>query len=120
MRRILVVEDSRNCVELLEVALQPAELRVTGSAEEALELLKKERFELVVTDVNLPGMDGLELTSELRRNGREPHLPIIVLSGNPNPEIPLQALERGADAFFAKPYSPAALRRKAEELARAR
>ncbi len=70
----------------------------------------------LITDVNLPSMDGLELVSRIRSGGAYADLPIIVVSADTDPRMPARALEAGADAFFPKPYSPAAVRKKVEEL----
>lgn len=110
MRRILAVEDAAGCAEVLAVALGGYELEVAGSAEEALEWLRAKRYELVITDVNLPGMDGLALAERLRG------MPVIVVSGSPEAELEQRARAAGARAFLAKPYSPAELRRRVQEL----
>jgi CheY-like chemotaxis protein len=115
---VLVVEDSPSCVEALEIVLSGVtglSLRSVGSAEEALAELATGTYSALITDIQLPGMDGLEL---LRRLGESTAagIPALVISGDPDPRTPQRALGLGAAAFFAKPYSPAAVRRKLEEL----
>jgi len=61
-------------------------------------------------------MDGFELISRLRDQPRFAHLPILVTSGDPDPDSPGRALSLGANAYFPKPYSPSAVRRKVKEL----
>jgi len=123
MRRlVLIVEDSPQLAENMEIALtaMPAvEVRVTGSGSEALGLLsKRTRGEVaaVITDLEMPAMTGFELISKLRADPKYSRLPIIVSSGSSDPDSPGRARQLGADAYFAKPYSLAALRRKLEEL----
>lgn len=62
---------------------------------------------MLITDVDLPGMDGIELLDLLRKQGRK--LPVIVMTGHPSSFIRQRALECGAQAFLEKPVEPAAL-----------
>lgn len=122
-RLILVVEDAPGSAATLELALSPLpglSIRFVKSAEDALQEFNLDGISMLITDVNLPMMDGLELVERLRANPRTSILPMLVLSGDPDPETPGRALLLGADAFFAKPYSPAAVRRKVEELLNAK
>ena len=70
----------------------------------------------LVTDLNMPKNDGIELIRQLRLEGRYASLPVLLISGDSDPQLPQRALASGADAFFSKPYSPAAVRRKLEQL----
>ena len=120
---ILVVDDAEDCVATLEVALQalPGVLvRPARTAEEALDLLAAEPVNAVITDIHLPAMNGLEFIARIRRDPVLRSLPIIVVSADADPAGPGLALESGADAYFAKPFSPAAVRKKLEELIHAR
>ena len=121
--RILVVEDAPSCIAMLEIALLPVpglSIVFVKTAEEALQELALDNVAMLITDVNLPHMDGLELLKLLRNDPRTAALPVLVLSGDPDPETPRRAYRLGANAFFAKPYSPAAVRRKVEELLNAK
>ena len=94
-------------------------LRRTGlraSSEEALKILERDPVSALVTDLHLPRMGGLELIAHARALPRASRLPIVVLSGDSDPRTPERVLGAGADAFFAKPYSPAAVRQKLEHL----
>ena len=64
----------------------------------------------------MPQSDGLDLIRQLRAEPRFSTLPILLISGDSDPSLPARAVANGADAFFAKPYSPAAVRRKLEQL----
>jgi CheY-like chemotaxis protein len=70
----------------------------------------------VVTDLNMPRMDGFELIERIRAKPRHRQLPIIVVSGDTDPRTPQRVSALGADAFFSKPYSPAQVRLKLEQL----
>jgi CheY-like chemotaxis protein len=123
-RLVLIVEDSPQVAANLEIALTAVpevEVRVAGSGVEALGVLDREPREnvaAVITDLEMPRMDGFELIERLRANPKFAHTPIIVSSGSPDPDSPERARTLGADAYFAKPYSPVALRRKLEQLIR--
>jgi DNA-binding NarL/FixJ family response regulator len=74
-----------------------------SSAEEALREIPGGKLQVVLMDIRMPQMSGLECARQLR--GIRPHLVIIMISGLDHPEIPGQALEAGADAYMAKPFS---------------
>ena len=118
-RTVLVVDDTDYCADLLEIAL--AELpgivvRVASTGKEALESLQREDVCALVTDVTMPRMDGFELLERIRADVRYLRLPVIVISGDSNPDSPARAYALGADAFFTKPYSPSAVRKTLEKL----
>jgi PleD family two-component response regulator len=116
---VLVVEDSGDCATTLEIALDASPgfgVRVTGTAEEAMRVLENSDIGAVITDLHLPSMDGLEFVLRLRQDARFANLPVLVISGDTDPETPGRARSAGASAFFAKPYSPGAVRQKLEEL----
>ena len=117
-RMILIVEDSPQMAVNLEIALMSldhAEIQVAPSGADALRLLDvpgQPPLAAVVTDLEMPHMDGYELIARLRAEPRYSRLPIIVSSGSVDPDAPRRALRLGADAYFAKPYSPVELRQK--------
>jgi DNA-binding response OmpR family regulator len=118
-RTVLVVDDAEDCVATLDLALQmvPGVAVLTaGSAEAALALLEDDGVAAVITDIHLPEMSGLELVSRIRAQPRWSALPILVVSADGDPRTPAHALGLGANAYFAKPFSPGAVRRKLEEL----
>jgi CheY-like chemotaxis protein len=116
---ILVVDDAEDCIATLDLALATlpgVEIRPAVSAEAALACLENGTFSAVITDIHLPEMTGLELVARIRENPRFRSLPIVVLSADTDPSTPARALGLGADAYFAKPFSPSAMRKKLEEL----
>ena len=119
-RAILVVDDAEDCIATLDMALQTLPgvvVQSASSAEAALARLSDgSNFSAVITDVNLPEMTGLELVARLRNEPRFRSLPILVMSADPDPSTPARALGLGANAYFAKPFSPSAMRKKLEEL----
>jgi CheY-like chemotaxis protein len=120
---VLLVEDELACSQTLEVALESApetdaapSLAHTPTAEQALAILREHAISVLITDINLPSMDGLELIRRVRAEPRWATLPIIVTSADVDPATHERALRLGANAFFTKPYSPLAIRHKIEEL----
>jgi CheY-like chemotaxis protein len=116
---ILLVDDSEDCIATLDLALQTLPgvvIRPSLSAEAALAALESDTVSAVITDVHLPEMTGLELVARLRKDPRFHSLPILVVSADADPSTPARALGLGANAYFAKPFSPSAVRKKLEEL----
>jgi two-component system chemotaxis response regulator CheY len=116
---VLIVEDSDDCSETLELALlslKDVRIAIVRSAEEALEHFSIGSLAALVTDLHLPHMDGLHLLSAIRMQPSGRRLPVVVISGDCDPRTPSRVMAAGAQAFFSKPYSPAAVRRKLEEL----
>jgi two-component system chemotaxis response regulator CheY len=131
-RTVLIVEDVDNCATMLEVALNRIpgiDVACAASGREALQLLDAfgDRICAIVTDLNMPRdlkmpvdlkmpADGFELIAQVRNDRRYAGLPIIVVSGDVDPGTPERVKRLGVDAFFAKPYSPASVRRALENL----
>jgi CheY-like chemotaxis protein len=116
---ILVVDDAEDCIATLDLALQSlpgVEIKPALSAEVALAHLESGTVSAVITDVHLPAMTGLELVARIRQDVRFRLLPILVVSADTDPSTPARALGLGANAYFAKPYSPSVMRKKLEEL----
>ena len=102
---ILVVDDDARLAQLLRRYLGDNGFRVTvaASAEEAKGLLGKLTFDLLVLDVMMPGMSGVELTRDLRRGN---DVPILLLTAMSEPENRIAGLESGADDYLPKPFEP--------------
>lgn len=122
---VLIVEDSEDCGETLQIALESIpglETRVFGNPTEAIAAAFTAGFNggdavaAVVTDLHMPAFDGFDLIRQLRAEPRFARLPILMISGDSDPKLPERAIAQGADAFFPKPYSPSAVRRKLEQL----
>jgi two-component system, chemotaxis family, sensor kinase CheA len=102
--RVLLVDDSLVTREMERRLLEDAGFLVTAAAdaEEALSQLAEESFDCVVTDIEMPRMDGFELAAQLRSMEHFAHLPIIVVSTRDRPEDRLRGLKVGADAYLTK------------------
>ena len=121
VRNVLIVEDSDNSAATMEMAL----LGIPGlsvlrapSGLEALRILREPGtgVQAIITDLNMPRMDGFELIRRVREDGRMEGVPIIVVSADTDPATPERIAQMKVDAFFAKPFSPAQVRRKLEQL----
>lgn len=102
-RRILVVDDEPQITRVLRASLssQGYDVRVANDGETALEIMKDWPPELVITDLSMPHMDGLELCRRLRLSTK---IPIIVLSVRGEERTKVQALDAGADDYVTKPF----------------
>jgi two-component system, OmpR family, KDP operon response regulator KdpE len=102
-RRILVVDDETQITRVLRTSLssQGYDLRVANDGETALEIMKDWTPDLVITDLSMPNMDGLELCRRLRSSTQ---IPIIVLSVRGEEKTKVQALDAGADDYITKPF----------------
>ena len=101
--RILVVDDDQNMCELIEADMQRRGFHVSWytSAEEALRILKDEEFDVVLTDMEMPGMNGIELCDRIVSN--RPDVPVIVITAFGNLETAVEAIRAGAYDFVSKP-----------------
>ena len=108
MRRALVVEDDPDIVELVAhyLGVEGFEIERLSDGRHALERLRAAAFQLVVLDLQLPGMDGLSLCAELRRDRRTRGLPVIMLTARADESDRVVGLEVGADDYVVKPFSP--------------
>ena len=121
MPAVLIVEDSENSAALLEIAflgIPGVRVLTAPSAAEALRILVggSGSVRVMVTDLNMPRMDGYELIRRVRADQRLSGMPIIVVSADTDPATPQRIAALGVEAYFPKPYSPAMVRRKVEQL----
>lgn len=120
-RAVLIVEDSTHSALTMEMALLDIPgvvILMAASAAEALRIVNQpdSPVQAVITDLNMPRMDGFELIRRIRENGRTSWLPIVVVSADTDPDTPGRVAQMKVDAFFAKPFSPAQVRQKLEQL----
>ena len=105
MKTILVVDDERKIVELARDYLEHAGflVRTAGDGQTALEIAERHKPDLIVLDLGLPGLDGLDVTRRIRRDS---NLPVIMLTARDDELDKLVGLELGADDYLTKPFSP--------------
>ena len=109
--RILVVDDEEDILELVRYNLAKEGYHVSGAitGEDALKKARVEAFDLIVLDLMLPGIDGLEVTKKLKSNRTTEQIPIVMLSAKGEEADIVTGLELGADDYITKPFSPKVL-----------
>lgn len=108
MARILAVDDSAAMRQMVGITLTGAGHQVQQAVDgrEALNFAERERFDLVITDVNMPGMDGLTLVRQLRNMPSYRGVPLLVLTTEATTERKLEGKAAGATGWLVKPFNP--------------
>jgi two-component system, chemotaxis family, chemotaxis protein CheY len=108
MARILAVDDSPSMRRMVSVTLASAGHSVEQAEDgcEALVAAKREVFDLIVTDVNMPNMDGITLVRQLRELAQYKFVPLLILTTEGTAERKIQGREAGATGWLVKPFNP--------------
>jgi len=118
--RILIVEDSPTMRAMLVAALEdlgPAvKITEAESGFEALRRLPRETYDLILTDINMPDINGLELVAFVKKNEAYSSIPLVIVSTEGSERDRDKGLALGADAYLVKPFDPEALRRIVQDL----
>ncbi len=106
MPKLLIVEDMESVVTLLRTILEREGFEVVSAQDglEALEAVRREKPDLLLLDLILPGLDGLEVLRRIRNDPQTAHLPVIILSGKEEERDKVIGLEIGADDYVTKPF----------------
>lgn len=106
--KILIVEDEKDIVKMLDYNLKKDGFRTLScyDGEDALDLAGRERPDLIVLDLMLPGIDGLEVCKALKKESKTSSIPIIMLTAKAQEADKVVGLELGADDYLTKPFSP--------------
>lgn len=117
---ILVVEDEQDILELITYNLEKESYRVSGfsSGEDALKALPKVNPDLVVLDLMLPGLDGLEVCKAIKQNSKTSDIRVMMLTAKGDETDIVTGLELGADDYMTKPFSPKVLHARIKALMR--
>lgn len=104
MIRILLVEDEKSISDLIKINLEIEgyEVVAVGDGKKALETFKAERFDLVILDVMLPSMNGIEVCEQIRLTNH--NIPILILSARSEADDRINGLKKGADDYLTKPF----------------
>jgi PAS domain S-box-containing protein len=115
---VLIIEDARDTLDMLRVVFGARGYRTTAceSAEEALRVAESTRFDIIVSDIGLPRIDGYELIRRLRRLPHLSDIPAVALTGYAAPKDAESALGAGFDAHIPKPVDPSALAEEIEQI----
>ncbi|HZZ39603.1 MAG TPA: response regulator [Acidobacteriaceae bacterium] len=108
---VLIVDDSSVMRKIVERALRQAGLNLTrvveaGSGREGLEALRREKADLIVSDINMPNMDGLEFLRQIRVEGLAAGAPVVMITTESGEEHVREALAAGAQGYIRKPFTP--------------
>jgi len=119
MRKVLIVDDSQTIRRMIAASLRA--LNDIGFEEasdglEAIEILAREPIDLMILDLNMPEMHGLEVLQFMRSHARYSEIPIIVLTTKFDTESRRSALDSGASQYMTKPFDPVSLREQASSL----
>ena len=119
---VLVVDDEEDLLELVRYNLAREGSVVTGvgTGEDALKAARKQPFDLIVLDLMLPAVDGLEVCRRLKSDPKTRDIPIIMLTAKSEESDMVAGLERGADDYISKPFSPRVLSARVKALLRRR
>jgi two-component system chemotaxis response regulator CheY len=120
VQRILIVEDSPTMRALLVSALEeldrPVKITEVASGFEALRELPRVAYDLILTDINMPDINGLELVSFVKNNAAFRSIPLVIVSTEGSERDRDKGLRLGADAYLVKPFAPETLQQVAIDL----
>ena len=108
--RVLIVDDSSVMRKIVERALRQAELELdavfeAGNGNEGLEMLAAKQVELILSDINMPSMDGLEFLRQLRSKKLASGVPVVMITTESSEEHVKQAIQAGAQGYIRKPFT---------------
>ena len=117
MLDVLIVDDSAAIRKILQRVLRQAEIPIgtvfeAGDGVEALDTLRKEKVGLVLSDINMPNMDGLEFLKNVRAEKAWEKLPVVMVSTEGSHAKVLDAVERGASGYVRKPFTAEQIKEK--------
>ncbi|MDR1089754.1 MAG: response regulator [Prevotella sp.] len=108
---VLIVDDNKDIVWLISDILSGSyHIRSAYNVTEALKIIESETLSLIITDIMMPGMDGLEFINKLKNDKLTKHIPLVIVSAKISEKDQAEGLDIGADVYLTKPFSPLVLR----------
>jgi len=122
--RTLIVDDSSVMRKIIERALRQAGLELmvvheAGTGAEGLDVLKTQPVDLILSDINMPAMDGLEFLRQIRGQNLAPGVPVVMITTESSEEHVKQAIEAGAQGYIRKPFTAEQVKERVLPLVRA-
>ncbi len=117
--RILVVDDMSTMRRIIKTILNQlgyTNIEEAENGKQALAKLKKEKFDFVITDWNMPEMDGLSLVKAIRNDEELKSLPVLMVTAEAKKENVMEALKAGVNNYIVKPFTPEVLKEKMEKI----
>lgn len=117
--KILVVDDFSTMRRIVKNLLRDLGFNNTVEADDgltALPILKKGGIDFVVTDWNMPGMQGIDLLKEIRKDGDLKHLPVLMITAEAKREQIVEAAQAGVNGYIVKPFTAATLKEKLDKI----
>ena len=117
--KILVVDDMSTMRRIIRTILNQlgyTNIEEAENGKQALAKLKNEKFDFVITDWNMPEMDGLTLVKTIRSDPELKHLPVLMVTAEAKKENVLEALKAGVNNYIVKPFTPEILKEKMEKI----
>jgi two-component system chemotaxis response regulator CheY len=117
LTNVLIVDDSVAIRMVLQRALRRTDLPLdkvfeAGDGCAAIEILKNEKVGIILSDINMPNMDGLQLLAALKASGQSAEVPVVMISTESTPSKVMEAVRLGAKGFIKKPFAPDEIRDK--------
>jgi len=118
MKTVLIADDEPRVLELVSAVLEDDRYRLllASNGEEALDIARSERPDVVFLDITMPIRDGFEVCSAIKEDPATAHAKVVMLTAQSQDAVRQRANEAGADDYFSKPFSPRALVDKLHEL----
>lgn len=117
MKHILVTDDdSMNLVMARRALEESYEVSTASSGEEALLWLEENTADMIIMDIKMPGLGGIEVVKLIKEDARWRHIPVIFLTSSTRPEVELECLQTGADDFITKPFVPMVMKSRVDRI----
>lgn len=117
---ILLVDDNTEMLDYLKGSLQSYQVVTATNGKIALDIMKTQPIDIVLSDVMMPEMDGLQLCKLVKRNIQTSHIPVILLSAKSSLEDQTSGIDVGADDYIGKPFSLSLLKGKINNILKAK
>lgn len=114
---ILTIDDEIDIIDIItDIFSDSYQVLSSTNATEAIKIMEDNNIDLVISDITMPGMNGLEFCNLVKSNTNLSHIPIVLLTGRADIDTKISGLNLGADVYIEKPFSPSYLEAQVESL----